>query len=224
MTQEMNQQNWRHNANIPDEFGRIWLVNLDKRPDGGGSWGLASPPMPVGWTDPLRTPAQYIDQPVGVGGRTDPNKLRVLPGLQKWVATQKRHEADWKQRAFMVAQRLFGTAAHQMIQSEDETLMLEVGPKPFPSSTVIQAAINGHKGFLGLAPLTKDDRALLGVQNLEDMGYAAEPTVAEPSPAAEPEPRMSFFAFAAKMKKEGITDKDEIRTFWDVYKAETVKA
>lgn len=220
----MDQRLWRHPANLPDEFGRIWLVNLDKKPDGSGSWGITGSPMPVGWTDPLRMPPSYVDQPKGLAGRPDVNRVTVLTGMQKWFAIQQRHEADWKARAFQVAQRLFGTAAHEMIQKQDESLMLEVGPKPFPASHIIQAAIKGHKGFLGLEPLTKADREALGVENLEDLGFAPEPSVLESNPLAGNVPKaekpLQFFAFVKRMKDEGVTDADEVKKFWTLYRAD----
>lgn len=226
----MNQQLWRHPANIPDEFGRIWLVNLDKKPDGSGSWGITGIPMPVGWTDPLAMPGNYLDQPKGITGKADVNRLIVKPGLQKWLTTQRRYETEWNQRAFMVAQKLFGTAAHEMIQKQDDMLMREVGPKPFPSSQVIQAAINGHKGFLGLAPLTKEDRELLGTPSMEDMGFASEPAFAESNPSLPPvsqapvaDKPMPYFSFVKQMKEAGVTEKDEIKAHWEVYKAEFSK-
>ena len=226
MAHEMDQRLWRHTANLPDELGRIWLVNLDKRPDGAGSWGIVGAPMPVGWTDPLNMPTSYIGQPMGVVGKPDVNRVEVLPGMARWLVTQKRHEADWKQRAFMVSQRLFGSAAHKMIAEQDEALMIEVGPKPFPSSAVIEAALKGHKGFLGLAPLTKADREALGIQNLEDMGFAETPAYAETNPklpntstapALEGKP-MHYMTFVKQMKENGVTDTKEVKAHWQTYR------
>ena len=225
-SREMNQQNWRHPANLPDELGRIWLVNLDKTPEGGGSWGIVGMPMPVGWTDPLNMPTSYITQPIGVVGKPDVNRVEVLPGMRRWLVAQKRHEADWKQRAFQVAQRLYGSAAHKMIEQEEEALMIEIGPKPFPTSKVIQAALDGHKGFLGLAPLTKADRGLLGVQNLEDMGFADAPAYAETNPklpntstapALEGKP-MHYMTFVKQMKENGVTDPKEVKEHYKIYR------
>src|SRR5258708_593464 len=100
------------------------------------------------------------------------------------------------------------------------------GPKPWPPAQAIQRAMQGDKAMLGLVPLSKADRKLLGKETEEDLGLASEPTLAEVNPALPPvasaERRLTYWKFVAKMKAEGISEPEEIKAHWGIYKAETV--
>jgi hypothetical protein len=223
----LNQQDWRIDANIEDQYGRLWLISFETGPNQeGGSQMPTGQILAAGWSDPLATPQIYFRIPRGKFGSPDRNSLLI--DYAPWLAVQRQAERDWKMNLNTVGMRHYKSAYNPRTAEQDEFLMSVqgVGPKPWPPSSAIARAMRGDKAMLGLSPLSKEDRKLLGKETDEDLGFASEPTMEEESPMLPPVPKarakqpMTFWKFAAKMKKEGITQPEEIKGLWAVYKAE----
>jgi len=177
-----------------------------------------------GWTDPLATPQIYFRIPMGEFGEPDRNKL--FCDLAPWLAVQRAAEREWKVRMNQIGQRQYKSAYDPKTAKDDDLLMSLAGPEPWPPTAAIARALKGDKAMLGLTPLSKEDRKLLGRETEEDLGFAAAPTLAEENPALPPVQKtrvkraVTYPKFVKKMKAEGITDPAEIKAHWDIYKAE----
>ena len=236
MARELNQADWRRDRNIKDQYGRIWLVSFETGPGGqGGSQMPTGPMMPAGWSDPLgasaNAPPGSLRIPMGEFGEPDRNKL--LCDFTTWFAVQRAAEREWRARMNQIGQRQYKSAYDPKTAEADDLLMDLAGPKPWPPSQAIQRAMQGDKAMLGLAPLSKEDRKLLGVETAQDLGYAEEPAAAEDNPALPPaHPRtveqrtvstikaLTYWAFVKKMKANGVSDPAEIKAHYRVYKEE----
>lgn len=230
---EMNQAHWRRDRNIRDNFGRLWLVIFDSKPDGGGSNMPTGQILAAGWSDPLATPQQYIQIPLGEFGEPDRNKIVVRYDL--WITKQREAELEWKKALYQKGQQHYKSAFNPHTAEEDDFLMSVqgVGPRPWPVSEAIVRALKGDKAMLGLAPLTKADRKLLGKETVEDLGLAAEPAYAEPNPRLPDTPgafesdekddveavRLTYPEFVKQMKMQGITEPKEVAGHWHVFKS-----
>lgn len=224
---EMNQADWRRDRNIRDQWGRLWLVAFETGPGGvGGSQMPTGQISEAGWSDPLKTPQEYLTIPKGEFGEPDRNKLAIIYG--PWLKKIQDAERDWKKRLIEIGRKMYKTAFNLKTAEEDEVLMSEAGPKPWPPSQAIVRASKGDKAMLGLATLAKADRELLGLETLEDLGYDAAPSMAEPNPQLPPIPvsekPMRFFTFVAELKKRGITDAKEVKGLWKAYREAEAEA
>jgi hypothetical protein len=219
MPHEMNQKDWRDDINVRDQYGRLWLVALEKHPDGGGSHMPTGQITPAGWQDPLHTPQEYISVPKGEFGQYDRNKLIV--DLKRWVTYQQRKVQEWRSEAIRKGRRLYKNAFTPSMIEDDEVLREEVGPAPWPAVAAIQRAARGDRELLGLRPLGPEGRKLLGLEQLEDLGYAEAPAYAETNPKlpSTREAPMPYFTFKKLMKEQGITEPAALKAKWQAYRA-----
>src|SRR3990167_4659401 len=220
---EMNQQLWRRDRNVKDEFGRLWLVSFETTPTGGGSNMPTGQITPAGWADPLGMPQEYLAIPKGEFGEWDRNRITVIPGMVRWLEQQRAAELVWRQELRKEGVKRYKEAFDPVKANEDEVLLDVVGPRPWPLATVIAAALKGDKGYLGIEPLSREQRNVLGKETLEDLGFAPQPTVIEQTPV--PTTRtvgklMPYLSFVAEMRKANVTDPKEIKAHWEVYKSE----
>ncbi len=222
----LNQSDWRIDANVEDQYGRLWLLSFETGPNQeGGSQMPTGQILAAGWSDPLATPQIYFRIPKGKFGSPDRNKLFL--DLAPWLAVQKAAERDWKMNLNTVGMRHYKSAYNPRTAEQDEFLMSVqgVGPKPWPPSQAIARAMKGDKAMLGLAPLSADDRKLLGKETEEDLFGSSEPTVEEEiSVLPSAKKPLTYPQFVQAMKKEGITDPKEVAGHWAVYKTEAVAA
>lgn len=176
-----------------DQFGRKWLAALERKtfePTGGI--------FKAGWDDPLETHQRYLKAPRDAFGNPQMGQIRV--DFEGWIKDQQTALQEWKQRLWDIGQEKQQNKFDAKTAEQDEYLLHLTGPKPWPSHVVLLKAMSGHKGYLGLAPMTKEDRVLLGRLTIEDLQDVAEPSGTDVTPRAA-----SYREFIREEMKAGKT-------------------
>lgn len=157
-----SQADKRRDMNLTDQFGRKWLAAIEKE-----SFEPAGHVTPAGWTDPLRTPSQYLLIPRDNHGNPQINRCEVDFG--RWIADQDQATRDWKIRLWQIGREQQKNAFDPKTAEQDEYLLHLTGPKPWPTPPVLRKAKAGDKRLLGILPLDRHTRILLGLVELEDL-------------------------------------------------------
>lgn len=167
------QRDDRTALNIPDQFGRDWLVKVELKTmqicgdvQPGGRW-IQTPvgqrrdgsPIYSNGIDPLRTPQKYLKLLNGRGGRPDITKLHV--DFEAWKNDQKRALRDWVTWLWDVGQQLNPGAQNIAEIEKDPRCLHHAGDKPWPSVRILELAEQGNRELLGLAPLQPSTQKLL---------------------------------------------------------------
>ena len=190
----------RQDLNAEDQFGRAWSLTIEKST--GDPTGQITQ---AGWDDPLNTPQQYVRVPRNKFGQ--PAHGRVEVQYPRWIQDHKADLQGWIQRVYACAQKFYPSGFDPKTIHEDPLVAQAAGPQPWPSVPVLEAAQKGHQGFLGLAPLSRDDRQRLNRLTVEDMirnvaetahGMTAEPETAPPAEETWPQ-------FLSRRSKDGLT-------------------
>jgi hypothetical protein len=123
--------------NLKDQFGRLWLVDIDIKT--GGRTGL---PHPAGWEDPIQTPPLYIQL------ARDGQSVVVL--YEKWARDLTQAHAEWQQKYQELGYARYGD---QFDETKPPSPMMAraIGPRPLDPEIPQQAALGNIK-MLGVAP------------------------------------------------------------------------
>lgn len=127
----------RRNYNVLDQWGRKWLVSVEK--ETGHTCGAIEPCF----QDPLSTPMKYLTIHEEM-----PRELVIR--YDQWIADQNQAMLEWEARRDDIGRALYGERYNP---SKKVTRELEriVGKQPRPAS-VIEKAAAGDRALLGLAP------------------------------------------------------------------------
>jgi hypothetical protein len=145
-----SQPDYRRNYNGRDDWGRLWLLCVDIK-----SGGLAAPPIPAGWDDPLAVPAKYITV-----DQQNPN--RVIIAYEQWAREMEEATKVWEEKLHNEGEELYGQK-YDPNEAPDTRLLKRVGTRPL-APEVIRAAGKGDPRFLGVEPQkvipVSDDRLM----------------------------------------------------------------
>lgn len=197
-----SQADFRQDLNAEDQFGRAWSLTIEKAT--GDPTGQITQ---AGWDDPLHTPQKYLHIPRNKFGQ--PAMGQIAVDGAHWIQDIKADLTGWVQRLYACAQKFYPAGFDPRTIHEDPVVAQAAGAQPWPSVSVLQAAMNGHKGFLGLAPLTEADRKALNRQTVEDLlreaaervgGIVTQEPVTVPAPGLE-----TWQQFYARRAKDGLT-------------------
>ena len=187
----ITQPSQRRSLNPRDQFGRLWHTNIEIA-TGDATGGI----IPAGWSDPLNTPTHYIRVP-----RTDDGQMQlgtVEVDFPRWIHDHEAEEERWFTQLYQNAHSIYKTLDQSEVKNlvHDKYMTDITGPKPFPSVEVLKKAQQGYRPFLGLEPLSAEDRAMLGKRTLGDL-LAPAPTDV---PEAPPENYQEFIGWAIRGK------------------------
>lgn len=152
-----SQPDYRRNYNGRDDWGRLWLLCVDIK-----SGGLAAPPIPAGWEDPLAIPAIYLSL-------DNQNPNRVIVDYERWARDMEQATKDWEQKLHVEGEDMFG---HKYDANEppDPRLLKRIGTRPM-APEIIRAAAKGDPRFLGVEPQkvipVSDDRLMAQFETLQ---------------------------------------------------------
>ena len=185
---ELTQAARRRSFNAMDQFGRLWLANIEV-----ASGAACSPLVPAGWTDPLRTPAKYLKLRNAFAIQAAGSPVTV--DFDRWIADMEGPDGksglqgEWKLRLYEIGRENNKVSFNPVEAETNEYYLHLAGPKPWPSAAVLRMAKAGHRELLGLAPLTIVGRKLLGLETAEDIeaGFTQPEQVkaAAPVPTAD---------------------------------------
>ena len=138
----------RRNYNVKDQWGRKWLVSIEKET------GHPTGAIESCFTDPLGTPQQYLEIDEEM-----PRQLNIR--YDRWIADQNAAVRDWEARRDDIGRALYGERYNpaKKITRELERI---VGKEPRPVGDIEKAAA-GDKGLLGLVPDSKGSTVLTNV-------------------------------------------------------------
>lgn len=164
--QGQSQADKRRDMNLKDQFGRKWLAAIEKE-----SFEPAGHITPAGWTDPLRTPTQYLRVPRDEF--SNPQVGQVLVDFKRWHTDQTNAMKEWKVRFYNIGREQKKHAFDPEKDQHDAYVLHLVGEKPWPSPELLVEAAAGKtdraKMMLGLNPLDQATRLALGYAELEDL-------------------------------------------------------
>ena len=197
-TNAPSQSDKRMDLNAEDQFGRAWLLTIEKAT--GDPTGQITQ---AGWDDPLHTPQVYLKVPRNRFGQPAHGHIEVT--FARWITESKADLGIWVQRLYQCAQKFYPSGFDPKTIHEDPLVAQAAGPQPWPPIPVLEAASKGHQGFLGLAPLTEEDRRGLKRQTVEDLlrevAEVAHGMTPQPAPSPEPETWPEFLALQRKAGK-----------------------
>lgn len=203
------QPDQRRNLNAKDQFGRSWGLTIEIAT--GAPTGVI---CPAGWGDPMNTPQKYMKVPKDEHGQ--PMWGRIEVDFTTWLDEQVQREREWRVQLWQIGQDKLGVKFDAKSAEEDEYLLHLVGPKPWPSSAAILAAMEGDPALLGLTEMTPRGRKMLGIVRLEDLVERA-PVEAQPE-LREEVVNLTYREFVSRMSKAGKNLKD-ISAAWQEHKA-----
>jgi len=196
----------RQDLNAEDQFGRVWSLTIEKAT--GDPTGQITQ---AGWEDPLNTPQQYLRVPRNRFGQPAHGKIEV--SFVRWMQDIRADLTGWMGRVYACAQKFYPSGFDPKTIHEDPLVAQAAGPQPWPPVPVLEAASRGHRGYLGLEPLTAGDRALLGRFTVEDLvrhvaeaaGGITPEAPAESTAPAPVNPTETWPQFLARRRKAGLT-------------------
>ena len=142
-----------------DQFGRPWGGSIEI--ESGDFTGLVKP---AGWTDPMKTPPQYVRIAKNEWGH--PELGRVEIDVERWIKDQKRALQDWIRNFWKVGKELYAVRFDPKEHADDPYLLEAAGPRPHPSITCIEVLNDpnhrAHRALLGLEPMNEAAHIMLG--------------------------------------------------------------
>lgn len=133
------QMSKRKDMNATDQWGRKWLVQIQKetmQPCGA---------IEACFTDPLGTPMQYLSVPEG-------NLNTILIDYPRWIRDLETAHREYEDRAADLAHQMYGDQFERALKRRPRELVRIIGPAPLEVERVKLAAA-GDRGWLGLEPL-----------------------------------------------------------------------
>jgi len=231
MAKARTQKDYRRDFNAPDQYGRLWLATIEIAT--GDPTGMIEP---AGWIDPLHTPQKYLTIRNAMAFAHSGAPVHV--DLDRWARDQQVHDEEWKRSFFAIGQKVYQNrfdAKDELRKigtpDEDEYLMSLAGPRPWPSVEVLLKARAGHRKLLGLDPLDRETRKLLGQETLDDLEAGLVASAAGTlSPGAVPDtgqdtastapPSESYQEFVSRVMKAGeAKTMKEAAALWNAAKA-----
>lgn len=215
MPQPITQDMQRRQLTLPDQFKRKWHFTVEKATDDPtGSFNR------VGWKDPLKTPQGFVTVPREV---TQEGAWRsIVIDFPAWIAQQETAETQWYDTLMKTARKEYRTIDPKEVGmiEHDHYLRAIVGPKPWPSSTVLKAARDGDRQYLGLGALDNAHRTALGlpIEEAQMSGADAPARVERPSTEIPPEPDKYQDFVSWKARYFGIKDLTQIGKDWQAKK------
>lgn len=224
------QADQRTEIDIADQFQRVWHGSLETSTgDPTGAFNR------VGWKDPLRTPQYFLKMRKGtVLGHA----WTLFVDFPNWIIQQTEAEENWYKSLIKIASEKYARLDPQTVPflENDPVVRSVAGPKPWPSSAVLKAAVKGDRQYLGFEKLDKDHRDALGLSTLADVGTSAEivanaPAVVSAIPSAEaksqvpppPDRYQDFVGWAMTWVPECKGNLGKVAQLWKEH-AETLKA
>lgn len=203
-----SQADHRKDVNWPDQHGRLWLLNLEldtfQPTEIQQAWGALG--------DPLRTPRKYLKIPDQKGQPVAWGKISV--DYAHWTRDVKEATAVWKQWFLAIAKKFYPKGFDTKTIWEDEIVLAEAGPRPFPPIEALARAAKGDQAMLGLAPLSREDRVLLGMENEADIEEAFNEASAPVVNFAE----MSYPQFLKEAMGKGRMTMAQAAVAWKAHK------
>lgn len=198
------QATYRRDLNPKDQFGRKWLVVVETK-----TMDICGEAIPA-WNgvkgsarDPLRTPMNYVRLMTTEDGNPDTSRCTV--DFDAWREQQQQATHTWYERLHDNAITTYKAIEQGSDLEHDRILLRLTGPKPWPSTEVLDAAMSGDRQYLGLEPLDKAHRAALLLESLADLKAM---TTAQPKPEpvgdVPPEKYQDFVRWCYA-KEPGIT-------------------
>ena len=201
----LTQQDWRTDVNPMDQFGRLYLASIEKDTmDVTGGIDKC-------FDDPLNTPMKYLKLE---RKRGKPVWDSLLVQGKEWIADTVAGEKEWKANLWRIGREMHKQAFKPKEAEQDEYLLSLTGPKPFPSSDALKVAFGkpcaAQRQLLGLDPMGREGRALLGKESLEDMetAHAEERRGIPHEPPASERIADTWPSFLAARRKEGKSFKE----------------
>ena len=211
------QADYRRDMNPRDQFGRKWLTTIELM-TGEPTGGI----VPAGWSDPLRTPMQYLKVPRNADGQSELGRL-VLD-FDAWIAEIEHAEMVWYQELHEIALAKYTALDPARVPEldKDKLLLKLVGPKPWPASDVLRTAAAGNQPLLGFTPLTQRERELLKIPTIADLKAGPMPAPTPANDAVIPETYKDFIAWA--FRTGAATNLKEAAALWSEHKANLTAA
>jgi hypothetical protein len=217
--QIITQNDHRRDIRPRDQFNRKWYGSIEKATN-----DFCSGVRPARWTDPLRTPQNYVVLNTDENGDKDISQCTVLFG--PWLDQVRQDEVDWYQNLLEIAARKYSQLDPDNVPhlENDPFIRGLAGRKPFPSSKVLELAQAGDKQFLGLEPLDDEHRKLLGLSNVNAAELAKNAAATVTRVAVEdatiPPPPNEYKPFLTwAYKYQGVKDLKDAATMWAEHKA-----
>ncbi len=183
-----SQADKRRSVNPTDQFGRLWGGSIEI--ESGDFTGLLDG---AGWEDPLRTPQRFVKMRVSEHGHPDLSRVEVR--LDEWIRFQAQRMTDWTHTFFTTGKSLYANRFDPKEHRNDEYLLKETGPQPWPSVECIEVLFDenhpAYYALLGEVPLNDAAIVMLG-RDPNEMRAAKEAGMTIAKKAAELATRMSL--------------------------------
>lgn len=218
------QADYRLDLNPKDQFGRKWLVVVEKE-----TMDICGEALPAWETakdrprDPLRTPMNFVRLVRNDVGQADTS--RCVVDYDAWVEQQRQATQLWYERLNENALLVYKAIEMGADLEHDPILAKLTGPKPWPSIEVVEAARDGDRQFLGLEALDREHRAAIAQLTLADLkAMPAVPKAPEITGDEDtvPDNYQDFLKWA--FKKGGAKDLKQAAQLWSEHRKNLVEA
>lgn len=219
MARETTQQSQRRDIRPVDQFGRKFFGSIEVAT--GGFTGQIN--AAGGWIDPLRTPQKFLGMPGDENG--DSQLGRLVVDFPSWITEIKQDEAQWYQSLLEIAGQKYSRLDPNDVPhlENDPFIRGLTGPKPWPSSVVLDAAMQGDRQYLGFEKLDDAHKTALGIPLASGAELAARAKVAVPLARTEsapiPPPPNTYQEFVTwAFKYDGAKNLTESAAKWNEHK------
>ena len=138
-----SQAEQRQSFNKPDQWGRSWLISIEKAT--GDPTGQI---LPAGWSDPINTPQKYLLVPR--------HQASISVDYKPWIEDMKAADREYRQQLNQIGHRLYGEKFDAR-KKPTQHMTDEAGPPPVDWKR-IQKAADGDQELLGLLePVAVED-------------------------------------------------------------------
>lgn len=179
MARETTQQSQRRDIRPVDQFGRKYFASIEIAT--GGVTGQITKTF----VDPLNTPQKFLEMPGDENGDSQLNRLVV--NFERWKSEIVQDEGQWYQTLLNIAGQKYSRLDPNDVPhlENDPFIRGLAGPKPWPSSLVIDAAAAGDRQYLGFEKLDTEHRKALGLPYIDGPTLAAHAAATVPTATAD---------------------------------------
>jgi hypothetical protein len=139
---EKTQADFRRPIVSKDQFGRPWLMQIELATGDPTGGVIAS-----GWTDPLRTPLQFIEVPKDEFGQPLWGKCKI--NIFAWMTAIRNANDEWHKRLNECGVHQYKNKFDPSKAHEDAYLLELAGPRPWPSVECLEAFRTGNRHLQG---------------------------------------------------------------------------
>lgn len=139
ISEHIPQMSKRRDFNAFDQWGRMWLLQIEK------ATFQAAGAIEACFTDPMNTPMKYLSVPEG-------RLNTIVIDYPQWIRDLEQANREYDDRAADVAHQLYGEGFARALKRRPPELLRIIGRERPMDPEIVRKAMDGDRVLLGLEP------------------------------------------------------------------------